>query len=79
MLGAVAAAWKHGDGEDAGLPLERLEAAAAEGLHTGKTCGQARAWAALDTTPGAEPNTAEAATQMRTPTAEPTSGSLCWA
>ena len=47
VLGAVAAAWKHGDGEDAGQLLERLEAAVAEGLYTGKAIGQAKAWAAL--------------------------------
>ena len=46
MLGAVAAAKKHGDGVDASILLERLEAAAAEGLRVGKASVQARAWAA---------------------------------
>ena len=92
VLGAVAAAWKHGDGEDADLLLERLEAAAAEGLYAGKTSGQATAWAALDAAqaqgvvPEAAPNPAwqqsvfgAAAAQARAPTAVPASGPVCWA
>ena len=43
VLGALAAAWKRGNGEDAGLQLEALEAAAAKGLYEGKTGGQAKA------------------------------------
>merc|ERR1712074_477574 len=56
VLGAVAAAWKHGDGVDAGLLLERLEAAAAEGLYAGKAKGQVRVWSALDATLETEPS-----------------------
>ena len=94
VLGAVAAAWKHGDGEDAGLLLERLEAAAAEGLYAGQASGQARAWAALDAAPHTDPSTvrqqrgwgpaerdewaAAAAAQTRMPTTDPASGPVCW-
>ena len=94
VLGAVAAAWKHGDGEDADVLLERLETAAAEGLYSGKASGQASAWAALDAAPLADPSpaiqqrvwgpagrdelAAAAAAQMRTPTTESTSGPVCW-
>ena len=77
VLGAVAAAWKHGDGADAGLLLERLEAAAAEGLYTGKARGHARAWAALDDTVPTEPSTAMAAAQQAAPGSS-ASGPDCW-
>ena len=83
VLGAVAAAWKHGDGEDAGLLLERLEAAAAEGLYAGKAGGHVRAWAALSATPEPEVerrqqlDTAMAATE-RTATVGGVGGPECW-
>ena len=41
VLGAVAADWKQGNGEDADLLLERLEAAAAEGPRVSRANGQA--------------------------------------
>ena len=77
VLGPVAAAWKHSDGVDAALLLERLEAAAAEGMCAGKAQGQARVWAALDAEPETETSTAMAAAQRAAPRGS-ASGPECW-
>ena len=47
ILGSVAAAWKHADGQNARVLLEQLEAAAAEGLFGGKGASKISAWAAF--------------------------------
>ena len=84
VLGPVAAAWKHGDGEDAQLLLERLEAAVAEGMYASKGGGHIRAWAVQDRTPmqeledELEPDRGAAMAAAQRTAPERTGGPECW-